>query len=1016
MNKRLFLLDAYALIYRSYYAFIKNPRINSKGENTSAIFGFLNTLEDLLRKENPTHLAVAFDPSGKTFRHEAFEAYKAQREETPETIRWSIPFIKDILKAYDIPIIEICGFEADDVIGSLSKIAVNKGFDVYMMTPDKDYGQLVNEHCFIYKPRYGSSDFDILGPSEVCEKFGLSYPLQVIDYLSLMGDSSDNIPGCPGVGKVRAQKLIEQFGCIENLLENTDQLKGSLKENVENNKETIIFSKFLATIKTDIEIDFDEEDFKVVKRNEEKVIPLFERLEFRSWINRISATSRYNEKTENTSQRENPNKKIAEVNSLSGVSGAMEKISAKKQREETEIILDGKNIIFKNDSNPSLKKIEIQKKEDAVQLDLFGEPTLFGEASASEETLPEPDLFSNFFVEEIGNAVQTSDKNSNLKASNLLFKKLYILDNESFIEEFLQKISVCKKFSFSIAIDHFEVMSNKILGIAFCLSKNEAYFLPFSKNFSEDKNLLKKFQKVFENEEIEKIGHQLKSSIVLLKRYGISVKGNLFDTSIAHYLLQPELKHQQDYLAEIFLNYHCIAFDSLFDEKLKEKSLASLPHEKYADYLAEKACVDFYLYDALKDKIKEENLDYLCYEVEMPLIYVLADMEFTGVSIDTEALKNIAFDLHEKLSIIEKEIYRLAEEEFNINSPKKVGEILFDKLQIPAKVKKTKTNKQYSTSEDLLQSIKDKHPIIPLLLDYRGIKKLLGTYIEAFPLLINKETGKIHTSFNQAITATGRLSSSNPNLQNIPIRDELGKEMRKVFSVENGYYFLSADYSQVELRIMAHLAQDENMIEAFKSGKDIHQATAARIFNLPLDEVDADMRRKAKTANFGIIYGISTFGLAERMNVSRTEAKNIIEEYFQKYAAIKQYMDKAIADAKENLFVETVFHRKRYLPDVVSHNAVVRSYAERNAINAPIQGTAADIIKIAMVNIFKAFEKENLKAKMIIQVHDELNFVVPVNEIDRVKAVVREEMENAAHFSVPLKADIGIGKNWLEAH
>lgn len=1010
MNKRLFLLDAYALIYRSYYAFIKNPRINSKGENTSAIFGFLNTLEDLLRKENPTHLAVAFDPSGKTFRHEAFEAYKAQREETPETIRWSIPFIKDILKAYDIPIIEICGFEADDVIGSLSKIAVNKGFDVYMMTPDKDYGQLVNEHCFIYKPRYGSSDFDILGPNEVCEKFGLSYPLQVIDYLSLMGDSSDNIPGCPGVGKVRAQKLIEQFGCIENLLENTDQLKGSLKENVENNKETIIFSKFLATIKTDIEIDFNEEDFKVVKRNEEKVIPIFERLEFRSWINRISATSRYNEKTENTSQRENPNKKITELNSLSGVAGATEKISAKKQREETEIILDGKNIIFKNDSNPSLKKIEIQKEEDAVQLDLFGEPTLFGEASA------EPDLFSNFFVEEISNAVQTSDKNSNLKASNLLFKKLYILDNESFIEEFLQKISVCKKFSFSIAIDHFEVMSNKMLGIAFCLSKNEAYFLPFSKIISEDKNLLKKFQKVFENEEIEKIGHQLKSSIVLMKRYGISVKGNLFDTSIAHYLLQPELKHQQDYLAEIFLNYHCIAFDSLFDEKIKEKSLASLPYEKYADYLAEKACVDFYLYDALKDKIKEENLDYLCYEVEMPLIYVLADMEFTGVSIDTEALKNIAFDLHEKLSIIEKEIYRLAKEEFNINSPKKVGEILFDKLQIPAKVKKTKTNKQYSTSEDLLQSIKDKHPIIPLLLDYRGIKKLLGTYIEAFPLLINKETGKIHTSFNQAITATGRLSSSNPNLQNIPIRDELGKEMRKVFSVEDGYYFLSADYSQVELRIMAHLAQDENMIEAFKSGKDIHQATAARIFNLPLDEVDADMRRKAKTANFGIIYGISTFGLAERMNVSRTEAKKIIEEYFQKYAAIKQYMDKAIADAKENLFVETVFHRKRYLPDVVSHNAVVRSYAERNAINAPIQGTAADIIKIAMVNIFKAFEKENLKAKMIIQVHDELNFVVPVNEIDRVKAVVREEMENAAHFSVPLKADIGIGKNWLEAH
>lgn len=1004
MNKRLFLLDAYALIYRSYYAFIKNPRINSKGENTSAIFGFLNTLEDLLRKENPSHLAVAFDPSGKTFRHEAFEAYKAQREETPETIRWSIPFIKDILKAYDIPIIEVCGFEADDVIGSLSKIAVKQGFDVYMMTPDKDYGQLVNEHCFIYKPRYGSSDFDILGPTEVCEKFGLSHPLQVIDYLALMGDASDNIPGCPGVGKVRAQKLIEQFSTIENLLENTDQLKGSLKDNVENNKEKIIFSKFLATIKTDIELDFDEEVYKVVKRDEAKVLPIFERLEFRSWINRISASARYQEKT------------VAPVVKQENISQA--KISILPKNKETEIILNGKNLIFKNDSKISEKNIfDTAKPEENIQLDLFGEiipPTPSSKKKSQE--MVEPDLFSGFFSEENQDNGREVSKNSILKGLKLNFTDAKIIDNEQIKSEFLQKSLLSKKMSFSIAVDQLDVMRCKILGIACCLDKKEVFYLPFSQQFEEDKKLLQEFKEIFENEEIEKIGHLLKFNIIVLKRYGIHLQGSLFDNTIAHYLLQPEMKHQLEYLADIYLQHHCISFDDLFDEKTKHKSLALLNSDAYIPYLCEKAWVDIQLYDILKENIKQENLDYLCYEVEMPLIRVLADMEYTGVSIDTQALALFAEDLHEKLKSLEQEIYLLADEEFNINSPKKVGEILFDKLQIQAKVKKTKTNKQYSTSEDLLQSIKHKHPIIALLLDYRGIKKLLGTYIEAFPSLINPETGKIHTSFNQSITATGRLSSSNPNLQNIPIRDELGKEMRKVFGAPAGYYFLSADYSQVELRIMAHLAQDENMIEAFKTGKDIHQATAARVFNLPIEEVDADMRRKAKTANFGIIYGISTFGLAERMNVSRSEAKTIIDEYFQKYAAIKAYMDKSINDAKENLYVETVFHRKRYLPDIVSHNAVVRSYAERNAINAPIQGTAADVIKIAMVNIFKALQKENLQTKMIIQVHDELNFIVPENELEQVKVLVKREMENAALFSVPLQADMGYGKNWLEAH
>lgn len=1001
MNKRLFLLDAYALIYRSYYAFIKNPRINSKGENTSAIFGFLNTLEDLLRKENPTHLAVAFDPSGKTFRHEAFEAYKAQREETPETIRWSIPFIKDILKAYDIPIVEVPGFEADDVIGSLSKIAVNRGFDVYMMTPDKDYGQLVNEHCFIYKPRYGSSDFDILGPKEVCEKFGLSYPLQVIDFLALMGDASDNIPGCPGVGKVRAQKLIEQFGNIETLLEHSEQLKGSLKDNVENNKEQIIFSKFLATIKTDIELDFDEEIFKVVKRNEEKVIPIFERLEFRSWINRISATSRYQEKTSN------------EIIASPKIDNASleKKISIAPKNKSTEIILNGKNIIFKNDSKKIEKLAEEKISSAKTQEEKFLQLDLFGQAETAQL-----DLFSGFFNEENRTDVRTDEKNAILSDLKDSYHHAKMIDNEAIETEILQKICDSKKFTFSLAVDQLDVMRCKLLGIAFALDKNDVYYLACSQNVEKDKNRLQAFKEIFENEQIEKIGHSLKFNIIVLKRYGIHVKGNLFDNTIAHYLLQPEMKHQQEYLADIYLQHHCISFDDLFDEKIKNKSLALLKEEKYIPYLCEKAWIDILLYDILKENIHQENLDYLCYEVEMPLIQVLADMEFTGVSIDTQALSLIAEDLHAKLRILEADIYNLAGEMFNINSPKKVGEILFDKLQIKAKVKKTKANKQYSTSEDLLQSIKDRHPIVALLLEYRGIKKLLSTYIEAFPSLINPETGKIHTSFNQSITATGRLSSSNPNLQNIPIRDELGKEMRKVFGVNEGSYFLSADYSQVELRIMAHLAQDENMIEAFRSGQDIHQATAARVFNLPLEAVDADMRRKAKTANFGIIYGISTFGLAERMNVSRNEAKNIIDEYFQKYAAIKAYMDKSIADAKENLYVETVFHRKRYLPDIVSHNAVVRTYAERNAINAPIQGTAADVIKIAMVNIFKALQKENLQTKMIIQVHDELNFIVPENELEKVKALVQREMENAVNFSVPLKADIGYGKNWLEAH
>ncbi len=964
MDKRLFLLDAYALIYRSYYAFIKNPRINSKGENTSAIFGFVNTLEDLLRKEKPSHLAVAFDPAGKTFRHEAFEAYKAQREATPEDIRWSIPYIKQILEAYRIPILEINGFEADDVIGSMSKIAVNKGFDVYMMTPDKDYGQLVNEHCFIYKPRYGSSDFDILGPKEVCEKYSLKHPEQIIDYLALMGDASDNIPGCPGVGKVRAQQLLQDFDNVENLLEHTDKLKGSLKNNIENNKDKIVFSKFLATIKTDIDLPFDEDNFRIHTKDETKLMPVYERLEFRSWLRKFS-----NSETNNETVTVNPQQTISDTALLN------------PKNKSTKIELSNPSIIFKNDSQP-------QKEE--LQLDLF-----------------------SAFDNEI-NADKCSENRQyeNLSEVKFIVTDYQRLDNKAVIDDFLSKTFDRKKFAFSLNCDNSDAMNCQLSGVAISLSEKEHYFLPYP--CPEDN--FRQVAQIFEKEDIIKIGNQLKFSIIVLKRYGIRVKGNLFDNSVAHYLLQPEMNHQQEYLAEIYLHYHfsknetsAAQTGSLFDFEVQDD-------EKSIENAIEKSAINTLLYPILQKNIGKEKLEYLCYQVEMPLIYVLTDMEYTGVSIDTQALKVFADELNAKLSELEKQIYSLADEVFNINSPKKVGEILFDKIGIEAKVKKTKTNKQYSTSEELLQSIKDKHPIVPLLLDYRGIKKLLSTYVESFPNLINKRTGKIHTSFNQTVTATGRLSSSNPNLQNIPVRDEMGKEMRRVFSVKEGYYFLSADYSQVELRIMAHLSKDENMIEAFHSGKDIHQATAARIFNLPLDEVTPDMRRKAKTANFGIIYGISSFGLAERMNVSRKEAKSIIDEYFVKYAAIKTFMDEAIEKARENQYVETLFHRKRYLPDIVSRNAVVRAYAERNAINAPIQGTAADIIKIAMVNIFKSLEQEQLQTKMIIQVHDELDFVVPSEELEKVKALVQREMENAMALSVPLKADIGYGNNWLEAH
>ncbi len=988
-SRRLFLLDAYALIYRSYYAFIKNPRINSKGENTSAIFGFINTLEDLLKRENPSHLAVAFDPPGPTFRHTAFEAYKAQREKTPETISWSIPYIKEIIKAYQIPILEVEGFEADDVIGTLSLKAEKEGFETYMMTPDKDFGQLVSEHSFIYRPRYGSSEFEVMGIEEVNKKFGLEHPCQIIDLLSLMGDASDNIPGCPGIGIVTAQKLITEFGDIDTLLSNTDKLKGSVKEKVENNREQILFSRFLATIKRDVPIEFVEEELRMVPRDEKKIMSIFEQLEFRALMKKTSASNSYAEPEKKSSAETSGEKNIfTPIFVEASQPGASKKNPAGAHMQTSLWDEEGNTVVT------SPPQIQDKTQQNSAGNDLF------------TDNLPaiNPDESPVHFTETI------------LKSLTTVPHSYHILDNEDSIKVFIEEFSESDFFSFSAKSRGTDALNAQLLGISFAKEKNQAYYLPCPQNQKECRELLLSLRPLFENMQSLKIGYDLKNDILILRNYAIQLQGPLFDILIAHYLIQPELRHNLDFLAKSYLNYQCLTEETLVEPKVKNQgSLQDFSEEMQADYACEQADLSLQLKSKLETEIQKEDLNSLYYQIEAPLIYVLADMESNGVYIDTDALRSSSLLLTEKLKGIEQEIHSLAGTTFNINSAKQVGEVLFEHLHIVDKAKRTKTG-QYSTSEEILETLRSKHPIVGKILDHRGLKKLLSTYIDALPLLINPKTGKIHTTFNQAVTATGRLSSSNPNLQNIPIRDEQGKEIRKVFSAGPGEFFLSADYSQIELRIMAHLSQDENMIEAFRLNQDIHAATAAKIFKLPIEEVSQDMRRKAKTANFGIIYGISTFGLAERMGVSRTEAKELIEGYFETYPNIKAYMDYSIQIAREKNWVETVFHRKRYLPDIQSRNAVVRSYAERNAINAPIQGTAADLIKIAMVRIYKALVSAQLKTKMILQVHDELDFIVPEEELEQVKKMVIHEMENAAQFKVPIKAEIGIGKNWLEAH
>ena len=920
----LFLLDAYALIYRAYYAFIKNPRINSKGMNTSAILGFVNTLEDVLKKEQPTHIGIAFDPAGPTFRHEAFEQYKAQREETPEAIRISVPIIKDIIRAYRIPILEVSGFEADDVIGTLATKAGQAGITTYMMTPDKDYGQLVTDHVFMYRPKYGDKEFEVMGPAEIQHKFGITSPTQVIDMLGLMGDSADNIPGCPGVGEKTAQKLITQFGSIENLLANTDQLKGAIRKKVEENRGQITFSKFLATIKTDVPIELNMTELKRDTPDEEALRRIFEELEFRTLIERI----------------------------------------------------------FKQETK-----------------------------TTAERTPAQPDLFG-FFADESTEA----SKNENLTRLDDLSYDYQLLDSEDKIDEFIQIIATKEIFSLDTETTGTDPIVAELVGMSFSLAENQGVYVPVPPEREEALKIVNKFKPLLENPHTLKVGQNIKYDLLVLSNYGVQLQGPLFDTMIAHYVLQPELRHNMDYLAEIYLHYETIKIEELIGPKGKgQRNMRDLPPADVYKYACEDADVTLRLKNVLDQELDVNHIRPLFEEIEMPLVPVLAYMERNGVRIDTEALKETSRHFTARMNKIEEEIHQLAGMEFNISSPKQVGEVLFERLKITDKAKKTKTG-QYVTSEEVLETLRGKHPVVGKILDYRGLKKLLSTYIDTLPGLINPKTGRIHTSFNQTVTATGRLSSSNPNLQNIPIRDEDGKEIRKAFIPDDGCTFFSADYSQIELRIMAHLSKDPHMIAAFCEGQDIHAATAAKIYKRPLAEVTREQRSKAKTANFGIIYGISVFGLAERLNVERKEAKELIDGYFENYPSVKAYMEQSIEVARRQGYIETIFHRKRYLPDINSRNAVVRGYAERNAINAPIQGSAADIIKVAMIRIYRRFLEEGLQSKMILQVHDELNFSVVPSEKEKVQQIVISEMENAYKMQAPLRADCGWGQNWLEAH
>ncbi len=918
---KLFLLDAYALIYRSYYALIKTPRINSKGLNTSAIMGFCNTLNEVLTKEKPTHIGVAFD-HGLTFRNEAFPEYKAQREQTPEDIQRSVPIIKDILSAYRIPILQVDGYEADDVIGTMAKRMGAQGVETYMLTPDKDYGQLVGEHVYIFRPRHGGG-YETMGLTEVKAKFGVETSGQVIDMLALMGDTADNYPGCPGVGEVTARKLINQFGSIEELLTHTDQLKGKLRERIETHVEDIKMSKYLATICTEVPMETKLDDLRIVEPDYEKLSAILQELEFKSFADKILNKS-----------EKSPKKKNQQLD-----------IFAEFQAESTEN--------YKNESFESLK------------------------TTAHDYKL-----------------VDNQDEMRRL-CDFFLTKEILSLDTETTSTNAIEA---------------------ELVGLSFSVKEHEAFYVPVPSEREEAEKVVAIFKPIYENERILKVGQNIKYDIEVLRHYGVEVRGRLFDTMIAHYLLQPELRHNMDYMAEVYLNYKTIHIEELIGPKGKQQAnMRDLPPGEIYEYAAEDADITLRLKNVLEPKLKEVNAERLFWDIEMPLVNVLADMELTGVRLDTKALQETSQGLGKRLEELEQRIYQQAGHSFNIASPKQVGDVLFDEMKLVEKPRKTKKG-QFVTSEEVLQQLRGKAPIVADILDYRGLRKLLSTYIEALPKLVNPRTGHIHTSFNQTITATGRLSSSDPNLQNIPVRDDDGKEIRRCFIPEEGCLFFSADYSQIELRIMAHLSGDEHMIASFNGGHDIHAATAARIWHKPIEEVTPDERKKAKQANFGIIYGITTFGLAQRMSISNNEAKSLIDGYFATFPKVHDFMEKAKESAREKGYAETLYHRRRYLPDINSQNATVRGFAERNAINAPIQGSEADIIKVAMIRIHDRFRREGIRSKMILQVHDELNFSVLPEEKELVERVVIEEMQGACRLSVPLIADAGWGHNWLEAH
>ena len=925
--QKLMLLDAYALIFRAYYGLIRSPRINSKGQNTSAAFGFINTLEELLRTENPDFVAVAFDPPGGTFRHEQFPEYKATRDETPEDIRWAVPVIKDFLTAYGIKMVEVPRYEADDVIGTLAHRAAKDGLEVVMVTPDKDYAQLVQPNVSMLRPQSGAKGYERLGVEEVKTKFEVENPLQVIDLLGLMGDSADNIPGCPGVGAKTAVKLLADFGSIEGLLSHTDQLKGALKKKVEENVQQIRESKVLATIVTDVPIDVTWDDMQRKTPNKEALVALYEDLEFRTFLRRLT-----------------------------------------------------------------------------------------GDAPAPTTPSAEPDLFSQAIVTNTNADEETTlDFQENLSTLVDHPHEYHLIESEEDAQELYRNLLTFSQVAFDTETTSVDAMQAQLVGMSFAVEGGTAWYVAVSRETDKAQSMVEIFRPFFESTTIEKVGQNLKYDLLVLSHYGVEVAGPLFDTMLAHYVVQPEQRHNMDLLAEKYLHYRTIPIEALIGSGRTQRNMADLEPKEIVDYACEDADVTLRLYPILTEEMEKYEVTSVFTHIEMPLLPVLARMERNGVRLDTAALEETGRNFTERMQQLEGEIYTLAGHEFTITSPKQVGAVLFDELQISAKVKKTKTG-QYSTSEEVLESLRDKHPIVEKILQHRALKKLLSTYVEALPKLIHPQTGHIHTSFNQAVTATGRLSSSNPNLQNIPVRGEDGREIRRAFVPEEGDVFFSADYSQIELRIMAHLSEDEHMVADFNSGLDIHAATAARIFHKPVEEVDRDERRKAKTANFGIIYGISAFGLSERMGVSRGEAKELIENYFATYPKVREYMNESIERAKQTGYITTQFGRRRYLADINAGNATVRGYAERNAVNAPIQGTAADIIKLAMVAIDRRLREEKLQTRMILQVHDELNFSVPPIELEQVRHLVVEEMERAFQMRVPLVAECGEGTNWLEAH